>query len=154
MREILFQVCAAAVLTAVVKALVPSERYEKQFRLLISCFFIAVVLKAFGSFSSLPALTEIFDSEIPYNDYSVQVSEQTAEEIAGQLRTRLREELEKKNIFPEKIYVGVNILNENNISISEIRLVFKNAAEDEKQRAVSAVKKLVGNQAEVTAEDG
>lgn len=149
----LFRISAAAVLTAVVKALIPSERYEKQFKILLSCFFITAAVGAFREGFSLSDLSDALAAESGYHDYTVQVTRQTADEIAAKLRDGIREALEKENIFPEKIYIDVNISSETNISISEIRLVFKNAGEEEKQRAVRITKGLVGIQTVVTAEE-
>lgn len=154
MREILFQVSAAAVLTAVVKALIPSERYDRQFRLLLSAFFISVAVGAFrGQFSSAD-LSDALDLSGGYHDYTVQLERQTAEEIAANLRGGIRSALAEENIFPEKIYVDVHISGETNISISEIRLVLKQTGEDEAQRAVRITKGLVGAQTAVTVEEG
>lgn len=150
----MFQISAAAVLTAVVKALVPSEQYEKQFKILISCFFIAVAANALSSLGPLSDIFDVIGTDAAYNDYTVQVKEQTAGEIASALRTRISDELRKKNIFPEKIYIDVNILGETNISISEVRLVFKKGtSEEEMQRAVSVTRDLTGNEIKVFSEE-
>lgn len=152
MQEMLFRVSAAAVLTAVIKALIPSERYEKQFRILLSCFFIAAAVGAFREGFSVSGISDALTAESGYHDYTVQVTRQTADEIAVKLRDGIREALGQENIFPEKIYVDVNISSETNISISEIRLVFQKACEEERQRAVRITKGLVGLQTAVIAE--
>lgn len=153
MREILFQVSAAAVLTAVVKALIPSERYEKQFGILLSCFFLSVAVGAFRERLPFSGLSEALDPAGGYYDYTVQLERQTAEEIAANLREGIRSALAAEELFPEKIYVGVHISGESDISISEIRLVFKDADADG-QRAARIVKGLVGARTSVTVEEG
>lgn len=102
MREILFQVSAAAVLTAVVKALIPSERYDRQFRLLLSAFFISVAVGAFrGQFSSAD-LSGALDLSGGYHDYTVQLERQTAEEIAANLRGESGARLPRRIFFPKR----------------------------------------------------
>lgn len=152
MREILFQVSAAAVLTAVVKALIPSEQYEKQFKILLSCFFLSVAVGAFRERFSFSEISAAFDPSGGYYDYTVQLEQQTADEIAANLREGIRSALEAEQIFPEKIYIDVHISGESDISISEIRLVLKEAGE-EGQRAVRITQGLVGAQTAVTVEE-
>ncbi|MCM1334580.1 MAG: hypothetical protein NC084_05250 [Bacteroides sp.] len=152
MGEILFRVSAAAILTAAVKALVPSERYEKQFKILLSCFFLAATVGAFREGFGALDLPDLL-TEGGYRDYSVQVEKMTADEIGAALKDGIRAALAEENISPEKIYVGVHISGETNISISEIRLVFKSADEAEKQRAVRITKGLVGLETAVIAEE-
>ena len=152
-KEILFGISAAAIITAVFKALTPSEKFSSQIKLLIACFFVSSAISAVTTGFGFDPKSIISGADSGYNDYSVQIRELTADETADALRTALKEKLSEENIFPEKIYIGVNISESGSISISEIRLVFRNAGEEEKQRAVQLVKSCTDRNTEVTAED-
>lgn len=153
MRDILFQICAAAMITAVIKAILPSDKCTRQIKLLISCYFIVVVISGFRS-ASFPwdFFSELTD-QTEYNDYTVSFDRQTAEETARLLHERLSENLNENGIYPKKIYIDVNITGTSGISISEIRLVLNNQSEEIAERAVKLVQGYVGTQTKVTIEE-
>ena len=55
-------------------------------------------------------------------------------------------ELDKNGIKPEKIYVDVNISENNCISISKIKLVFVDVHTFEAERAVSIAEEMCGHE--------
>lgn len=153
MRSILFQICAAAMITAVLKALLPSEKCSKQIKILISCYFIVVIVTAFRSQPLFEGIFSGFGVDTKYYDYSVSLERHTADETALILRQRLGEKLNEQEIYPEKIYIDVNIADSSSISISEIRLVLKNSNEEIKEKAVRIVRSYVGTQTKITIEE-
>ncbi len=153
MNDILLNISAAAIITAVFKMLVPDERHGKQINLLISCFFIVSVINIFKSNSDLIKLNDLFQIDTSYADYSVIVEKQTADETANALRARLYAELEKENISPEKIYIDINISESGSISISKIRLVFPDISTQEAERAVDITGECVGYEITVELEE-
>lgn len=153
MRSVLFQVCAAAMITAVLKALLPSEKAGKQIKILISCYFIVVIITAFRSQPLFEDIFSGFGIDTEYYDYSVSLERHTANETALILRQRLGEKLNEEGIYPEKIYVDVNITDSSSISISEIRLVLKKSNEEIKEKAVRIVRSHVGTQTKITIEE-
>ena len=110
MKEILLSVCVTAIMTAVYKALAPSDRFASQIKLLVACFFVVSVIGAVSGASGLIDITDIINADTSYNDYTVQLEKLTAEETANNLRKVIAEELAKAGISPEKIYVDVNII--------------------------------------------
>ncbi len=153
MRSVLFQICAAAMITAVLKALLPSEKCSKQIKILISCYFIVVVITAFRSQPLLDNFFSEFSIDTEYYDYSVSLERHTADETALILRQRLEEKLSEVGIYPEKIYIDVNIADSSSISISEIRLVLRKPTEEIKEKAVRTVRSYVGTQTKITIEE-
>lgn len=153
MNSWLFSISAAAIITAIFKMLVPDDRMGKQVRLLISCFFIVTVINLFSDFTGFESIKEILSLDKSYNDYSVIYEKQTADETANLLRKRIYNELEKENIHPEKIYIDINISENKSISISEIRLVFKDKNSKEAERAVEITEKLTQNEIKAVAEE-
>lgn len=153
MREILFQICAAAMITAVIKAILPSEKCNRQIKLLISCYFIVIVISGFRTASFPLDFFSELSEQTEYHDYSVYFDRQTSEETARLLHDRLTEKLNENGIYPKKIYIDVNIAESSGISISEIRLVLNNQSEQTRERAVKLVRSYVGTQTKVTIEE-
>ena len=154
MNNILLDISITAIITAVFKLLVPEEQCGKQIKLLISCFFIVMVMNVLRDNSFLIDFESIINSETNYNDYSVTFERQTADETANQLRKQIKAHLSSENIFPQKIYIDINILEGNSISISEIRLVFDDITDEKAERAVRMTEECVGDEIKVTLEEG
>lgn len=154
MNNILLDISVTAIITAVFKLLVPEEQCGKQIKLLISCFFIVMVMNVLRDNSFLIDFESIINSETNYNDYSVTFERQTADETANQLRKQIKAHLSSENIFPQKIYIDINILEGNSISISEIRLVFDDITDEKAERAVRMTEECVGDEIKVTLEEG
>ncbi len=153
MKEVLVSICVTAIMTAVYRALSPTDKFGAQIKLVISCFFAVTVISAVSGIIPFWDISDILNADTSYNDYSVQLGKLTAEETANSLRRTLTEELAKEGITPEKIYIDVNISDKGSISISEITLVFEQAEyELLAQRAVVLAQRLVGTKTKVTAE--
>ena len=154
MKEMLFSICAAAVITAVYKALIPSDRFSAQIKLLTACFFAVTVINAVGGLVPAWDFSDILAADTSYNDYTVQVFGIAEEKTADALRKVMYEKLAEEGIVPEKIYADMNISSGGTISISEIKLVFGSVNEYEAnaQRAVMITNRLVGTETAVTAE--
>lgn len=153
MNEIFLNISITAIITAVFRLLVPDEHKGKQVRLLLSCFFIISVLNIFRNDVSIGKVEEIFSIDTSYKDYSVILEKQTADETANALREKIRAELNKENINPEKIYIDINISEKSSISFNEIRLVFNDISSDAAERAVRITEKCVGNEIRVSLEE-
>ncbi len=154
MNDMLFNISITAILTGIIKALMPSEKFEKQLRLIISLFFIIVTTGIFSKGFDLSFLNgdESFNCE--YNDYTSVIYDMTAEETAKNLNKGIRSLLNEKGIYPEKIYIDTNISDNDCISIIEVRLIFRNTEEINEGEAIRLVKSLVGYKTEVTVEEG
>ncbi len=153
MNDSLLSICVAAIITSVFRMLVPDERAGKQIRLIISCFFIVTAVNLLNNFDSFDSVKEILETETNYNDYNVVYEKQTADETANALRKRIYSELEKEKIYPEKIYIDINISESNSISISKIRLVFTDKNSHAAERAVEITEECTGNEIEVVTEE-
>ncbi len=153
MNEILLNISITAIVTAVFRLLVPDERQGKQIRLLLSCFFIISVLSIFKNDVSIGEIKDIFSIDTSYNNYDITLRKQTADEAANELRSRIKSELKKENIEPEKIYIDINISEYSSISFNEIRLVFNDVSSEEAERAVKITEKCVGNEIRVSLEE-
>lgn len=153
MKEVLLSICAASVITAIYKAIAPVGKFGTQIRLLTVCFFILTAVNAVSGLNDAWDLSDITVPDGSYNDYSVQVTQTVASETASVLRRTISEALAEENIFPEKIYIDVNIPDEDRISINEIRLVFDRKEYDlYADRAIVLVRRLTGTAINVTAE--
>lgn len=153
MNEILLNISITAIITAVFRLLVPDERQGKQIRLLLSCFFIISVLSIFKNDVSIGEIKDIFSIDTSYNNYDITLRKQTADEAANELRSRIKSELKKENIEPEKIYIDINISEYSSISFNEIRLVFNDVSSEAAERAVKITEKCVGNEIRVSLEE-
>ncbi len=153
MKNVLFSICAAAIMTAIYRLIAPTDRFGAQIKLLVSCFVIVTVISAVSG--EIPAwdISDILSADTSYNDYAVQLDNAVTEETARKLRDRISEVLAEEEIFPEKIYIDINISDKGRISINEIKLVFGIKEYEEKaERAVVLVQQEVGTRIKVTAE--
>lgn len=153
MNEILLNISITAIITAVFKMLVPDERNGKQVKILLSCFFIISVMNAFRDNVKIGEISDIFSIDTTYNNYEVVLEKQTADEAANTMRARIREELLKENIVPEKIYIDINISENQSISFNEIRLVFNDVSMETAERAVKITERCVGYEIKVSLEE-
>lgn len=154
MNDMLFNISVTAILTGIVKALIPSDKYEKNIRIVISLFFIIVTISLFSKGFDLSFITEIDSIKSGYNDYSSVIYDMTTEETAKNLNKGIRSLLNERGIYPEKIYIDTNISDNDCISIIEVKLIFRNTETIKKEEAISLVKSLVGYKTEVTVEEG
>lgn len=153
MKEVLFSICVTAVITAVYKMIAPTEKFGSQIKLLVSCFFILSVIGAVSGTGITGDLLKVPEPDTLYNDYSVQINRMTADETAKNMKRIIGEKLSAENIFPEKIYVDINISSGGSISISEIKLVFdRQGYELYAARAVTITRQCTGAAVKVTAE--
>ena len=153
MKEMLITICAAAIMTAVYKAIAPTDRFGTQIKLLTACFFILSVISAVSGLNEAWDISDITIPDGGYNDYSVRLGESISEETAAVLRREISERLAEENIFPEKIYIDIHISDNGRISINEIKLVFDSRyLGNTADRAVVLVKKMTGTSIKVTAE--
>ena len=150
MKEILIPICAAAIMTAVYKAIVPAGKSASQIKLLAACFFAVTVIRAAAGAAGLIDIPASGITDGTYNDYSVQVTETMKSETVNALRRSIEERLAEENIVPEKIYIDVHIADNGRISINEIRLVFTgNADPMQAERAAAIVRSLTGGSVKV-----
>ena len=154
MNDILFNISLTAILTGIIKALIPSDKYEKQIRIIISLFFIIVIAGFISRGFNLSFFTEIDSINTGYNDYTSVIYDMTAEETAKNLNNGIKSLLNEKGIYPKKIYIDTNISDNDCISIIEVKLIFRNTETIKKEEAISLVKSLIGYKTEVTVEEG
>lgn len=150
----LFNISITAILTGIIKALIPSDKYEKQIRIIISLFFIIVIAGFISRGFNLSFFTEIDSINTGYNDYTSVIYDMTAEETAKNLNNGIKSLLNEKGIYPKKIYIDTNISDNDCISIIEVKLIFRNMEDVDEEEAVRLVKSLVGYKTEVTVEEG
>lgn len=154
MNDMLFNISVTAVLTGIIKALIPSDKYDKHIRIIISLFFIIVTVGFFSKGFDISFLTDTDSFKSGYNDYTSVIYDMTAEETAKNLNKGIRNLLNEKGFYPEKIYIDTNISDNDCISIIEVKLIFRNTDDVDKGEAVRLVKSLVGYKTEVTVEEG
>ena len=154
MNDMLFNISVTAVLTGIIKALIPSDKYDKHIRIIISLFFIIVTVGFFSKGFDISFLTDTDSFKSGYNDYTSVIYDMTAEETAKNLNKGIRNLLNEKDFYPEKIYIDTNISDNDCISIIEVKLIFRNTDDVDKGEAVRLVKSLVGYKTEVTVEEG
>ncbi|MCL2638522.1 MAG: stage III sporulation protein AF [Oscillospiraceae bacterium] len=152
MRAILLNICFVAAATALFRMLVPENSFKKQISFLISCFFITALISLvsgvninFDEFKSVE-----FGTAAEFTDFSEQTTAARKRAIAEELSARVREVLEREEIYPSKIYVIVNISGLYSISINEIMLVLPPDADF--ARASALTEQTVGRDIKVTIE--
>ena len=153
MKETIISICAAAIITAIYKAIAPTEKFGAQIRLLTVCFFILSAVNAVAGLNDAWDLSDMTVPDSSYNDYSVQFGQSVSEETASVLRRDIAELLAENNIFPEKIYIDTHISDNGSISINEVKLVFdKKELGKHTDRAAVLVKRMLGTSIKITVE--
>jgi len=132
--------------------LVPENSFKKQIGFLISCFFITAVISLVSGVNiNFDEFTDIeFGTGGGFIDFSEQTTQARKRAIAEELSSRVREVLERDEIYPSKIYVIVNISGLYSISINEILLVLPPGADF--ARAAALTEQTVGRDIKVTIE--
>ena len=153
MKNVLFSICAAAIMTAIYRLIAPSDRFGAQIKLLISCFLVLTVMNAVSGEIPMWNISDILNADTSYNDYAVELDNAVTEETARRLHDRIKEVLDEEDIHPEKIYIDINISDKGRISINEIKLVFGMAEyETNAEKAIVLIKRETGTEIKVTAE--
>ena len=164
MREILLNICMTAIALCLFKMLIPDNSMKKQADFLISCFFLASMLFFFTSGRMDFAKGADFSQEtIPYINFDEEYAKAQRNAIGNEMRLKIMNVLADEGIYPEEIYVIVNISGKQSISINEIRLVFLKQTDSEEfeeseeeieilREAVRITRKEVGRDITVTGE--
>lgn len=147
MKQIALCICLVAVATTLYKMLVPEGSLSKQINFLITCFFLAGILQNITGSDMFEDLRGAMVTNGTYIDFSAQISAEQKEKIAAEVSGKVREALAAHDIFPEKIYVVVNISGLYSISINEIELVL--APDADSQKAYDIARGVVGNDIEI-----
>lgn len=136
-------VCMAAVCTALFRLLVPENKFTKQMALLITGIFLFTGISAVTGLK-LDSAAE--DTEIGFNENYERISEKFNDHIRDtvcrNMRDRLMALLNEHEIFPEEIYVAVNISGLYSIKFTQVELVF---APGEQDAAEAAAELLSGS---------
>lgn len=153
MQSFLLNTALISIAAALLKLAVPMEKIPKQLSFLITCFFIICVVNfAVGSETSVRSIISDISVENDYIDFSVEEANAVKRAAAENLSGEIKEILAQSNIFPENVYIIINISDNNSISISEIKLVLKQADIKESEKCVQIIKEYVGEGIEISIE--
>ncbi|MCL1902923.1 MAG: hypothetical protein FWF94_00710 [Oscillospiraceae bacterium] len=124
MREILLNICMTSIALCLFKMLIPENSLKKQTDFLVACFFLSVLAFFFtsGRVNFAEEATFIIEN-IPYADFNEEYVNAQKRAVERETQASLLRVLNDGGIFPEEIYVIVNISDKYSISINEIRLV-------------------------------
>lgn len=153
MQEMVLSVSLVAIAAGLFRMLIPDSTFKKQIAFLVACFFAVSAINIFKNGSvDVSALSEAMRQEGVYTDFSAQEYELTQTEIAQRLSDGLKEKLAKEEIYPENIFVIVDISGSFSISIIEIRLVFSAEQAELAPIAEKKVTEEVGDEIKVVSE--
>ncbi len=130
-------VCAAAIVSALVRLLVPENKFTKQLSLLIAGIFLLVSINAvMGAELSLDTSTLPYEETDEYISFSGNVNEELKNRICAEMSERIKNLLKEKGIEAEEIHIIVNISGLYSISISRVELVFPKERHAEAEKAL------------------
>ena len=153
MQEMVLNVSLVAIAAGLFRMLIPDSTFKKQIAFLVACFFAVSTINVFKNGSiDISALSQAMRQEGVYTDFSAQEYQMTQTEIAQRLSDSLKEKLEAEEIYPENIFVIVDISGSFSISIIEIRLVFSAQQAELAANAEEKVKEEVGDEIKVVSE--
>ncbi len=122
--DFLLTVCMAAIASALFRILVPENKFTKQISLLIACVFIMAGISAVSG-AELDFNPDRFDISVSndYISFSGEVNKSLQKKICSDMSDKLYALLNKNDICPEQIHIGVNISGLYSISITQVKLV-------------------------------
>ncbi|MDE6762469.1 MAG: stage III sporulation protein AF [Oscillospiraceae bacterium] len=149
-RAISLTACFLGIVIAVFNSLYPSEKFAGQLKIIFSLIFILSLIKpiASGRFD-LPEIAEAAAASSDYyeslgeraDDYFVRSAESNISAVVESI-------LHENEIYPEEVETSINISENYSISISEVKIALKNAADAESARR--CVSEQIGNNVAVT----
>lgn len=156
-----FRLAAAAagfisIALAVMDTLYPSEKFEKQLKIIVGLIFTLCIIKPFtdGSIdiktdweSAEMTTAEIYGAERGAFDFF-------SSSVESNLEARLTELLEDSGYLCKDIQTSINISDDGRISINEIEITFRCEIDSAaKKRAVELVAEQVGKDVAVTIKE-
>ncbi|MCL1788771.1 MAG: hypothetical protein FWG33_00250 [Oscillospiraceae bacterium] len=124
MREILLNICLTSIALYLFKMLIPENTFKKQTDFLVACFFLSVLAFFFTSGRiNLAHGINFSDEKLPYVNFEEEYAHAQKRAVEREIHANVSRVLSEEEIFPEEIYVIVNISDKYSISINEIRLV-------------------------------
>lgn len=156
-RAVSVTACFLGIVIAVFNSLYPSEKFAGQLKIIFSLIFILSLIKPIaGGKLDFPEIAEAAAASSDYyeslggraDDYFIQSAE-------NNISAAVEAILHKNEIYPEEVETSINISEDYSISISEVKIALKNAADAEAARR--CVSEQIGNSAAVTViftEDG
>ncbi len=135
--KFLTTVCAAAIVSALVRLLVPENKFTKQLSLLIAGVFLLICVNAFtGAELNLDIGVLPYEETDEYISFSGSVNEELKNKICAEMSERIKNLLKENGIEPEEIHIIVNISGLYSISISRVELVFPKERHAEAEKAL------------------
>lgn len=118
-------VCLSAICIAVFRLLVPENKFQKQISLLVACVFLLTAVSAFtGSGIDLDEDSFELGVNTDYITFSDNVNKSLRDRICGDMKVKIKELLNGREIYPEEIHIIVNISGLYSIDITQVELVF------------------------------
>ena len=153
MREMILSVSMTAIAAGLFRMLIPDNCFKKQIAFLAACFFALSAVNVFGGAGlDVSVLSEALRQEGVYMDFTEEAYRITQTEIAENLSANLKKTLAQEEIYPENIFVIIDISGSFSISIIEIRLVFSSEHADSISAAEKRVTEEVGDGIKVVSE--
>lgn len=151
--EFLTTICLAAIAAAIFRMLVPESRYAKQISLLIACIFVLVTINAVTGME-LSTDTDSFNiaGDTDYIGFSGDVNRSLQKKICTDMKEKITDILDEKDIYPEQIHINVNISGLYSISITQVKLVFAEGMEEDAARAFSLLSDKLPQDIEIRTE--
>lgn len=123
--KFLSTVCAAAIVIAIFRIIIPENKFKKQISFLVAGVFLLVGISAvsgaeFDFSLDNPALVESEE----FVQLSGEVNENLRKKICDEMSDKIYKLLNEHEIFPREVHIIVNISGLYSISIRQVRLVF------------------------------
>ncbi|MBP1560494.1 MAG: stage III sporulation protein AF [Oscillospiraceae bacterium] len=116
--------CFLGMAITIFDALYPSEKLEKQVKIIFSLIFLISITKPFfGGDISFPDIDSAVSAS---TDYYSSLNENTDDyfisSVENNISAALETALHEKNIYPEEIETSINISDGSSISINEVKI--------------------------------
>ncbi len=151
MTHLLLNISLVAILTALFRMLIPDNTLKKQISFFISCFFISAVFSFVTGSVETDDMSDLLTPQTSYVDFSRTYIDSVGENAAKNMSYKIKSLLGEYGIYPEQVYVIVNISDNMSISIVKTELVFAEESADMADFAVELVKRNVGDDIQVAA---
>lgn len=110
---------------AVFRLLIPENKFQKQISLLVVCVFLLTAVSAFGGID-IDLDKDSFELGVntDYITFSDSVNENLRVRICDDMKSKIENLLNEREIYPEEIHIIVNISSLYSIDITQVELVF------------------------------
>lgn len=139
--------CFVSLAISFIDMICPEKKFDKQLKVIFSLIFVIAVINPFikGEIDFDFPEFDMVSSDISFE--KERYSDEVIKQIEKNIENGLKNDLAEKELYPEEIFVSVNISDNNSISISKVVFYTENSETEEK--IYTEIRKILGEETEI-----